>query len=217
VDQQFLDAWHARVAGALDDALDFLAAHDENPWSDGVLGEWVRELCAFRFQEHNLSAIAALIRKRDPHLCEAGLLLGAAAVQHVGGVEQLEPALVELVRGSPLDSWILLALVALLGKYLGPLVPQLTPVYRALVTRKRGAPPPERCIHRNRYIAPERELEQLYEQQALQTLQPTERDLVYLPILEARHHTSGWRPTVLKILETMGLDPAQHEKALSRR
>ena len=213
---QFIDRWHAGIARALDDALAFLSAHPESPFSDGILGEWLRELGAFRFEERHLVPIISLLKKRDPHLQEAGVGLAAAALRTVDGAEAIEPALTALISAPDLDPWVLQSVVDLLSGYIGPRGPLFTQVYRVLVRLKPG-PGPRRglpCIMRNRAIDPFRDLIQLYEQHLLQTLNPTPRDLLLLPILEARHHTRGWQATLVRVLQTMGNDVDQHLRVL---
>ena len=212
----FIDHWHAGIARALDDALAFLATHEESPFSDGILGEWLRELCAFRFQERHLAPIVALIKKRDPHLQEAGVSLAAAALRNVDGAQAIEPALAALAGAPDLDTWVLQAIVDLLSGHIGPRGALFTEVYRVLVklkpvARSRRGPP---GIMRNRAINPFGDLIGLYEQHLLQTLNPTARDLLLLPALEARHHTRGWQPTMVRVLQTMGLDVDHHLRVL---
>jgi hypothetical protein len=208
---RFLDRWHARVGDALVDALEFLAAQEESPFSDGVLSQWVRELCALRFEARHVGPVLALLEKRDPHLHEAGVRLAARAIELTDDVEAFESRVAALLRDPQLELWVLQAVVDLLRRFVGPRGPLFTEAYRALVS----LPPPRgRRIMRNRFIAPQRDLDELYEQHALQTLRPTERDLLFLPVLEARYGTRGWRPTVVSILEKMGLDVAHHMKVL---
>jgi hypothetical protein len=109
---------------------------------------------------------------------------------------------------------VLRELVRLLHGFIGPRDPLFTPVYRALVAPRVK---PAEHIMRNMHIDPERDLVLLYEQHALQTLTPTERDQVILPVLEARHATRGWRATLLAILASMKLDAAHHFKVLGGR
>ncbi len=208
---QFLDEWHARLADALHDGLAFLAGCDAHPFPDGVLHDWVRQLCTFHFEPRDVAPIAALIRKRDPHLQEAGVELATAALSHVDAGTAIGDAVAELLRAQPVDDWVLLAVVGLLQHF------ELTAVYREVVklaprTRPRGMT----GIMRNRHIDPYRELDQLYEQNAIQTLVPQERDLCYLPLLEARLGTRGWAATQRRILEQMGFDPDEHLKLLRR-
>ena len=122
-----------------------------------------------------------------------------------------ESRIAALLRDPELEPWVLHAVVGLLRGFIGPRPPLFTEAYRALVSL---SPPRGRRIMRSRYIAPLRDLEELYEQHALQTLHPTERDLLLLPALEARHRTRGWRSTMIAILEKMGLDVAHHMKVL---
>ena len=214
-EDDFIARWHERVAGALDEALEFLAGHEECPFSDGVLGEWVRELCAFRFQDRHVPPIVALMGKRDPLLQEAGVLLAKAALQHVDCSDQIEPSLAALARLPP-DNWVLQAIVDLLSEHVGILCASFISVYRELVQPPKAAPGGF-GIMRNRHIDPRRDLIELYEQQVLQTLQPSERDLLFLPILEARYGTRGFQATQRAILERMGLDVAHHLRVLSGR
>ena len=218
MNDDFIDRWHAGVARALDDALAFLSAHEESPFSDGILGEWLRELSAFRFQARHLAPIIVLLKKPDPHLQEAGVVLAAAALRSVDGAAAIEPALAALASAPDLDPWVLQSIVDLLQRHIGPRGPLFTKVYRVLVTLKPDVSPHRRLpgIMRNRGIDPFRDLIQLYEQHLLQTLHPTARDLLLLPILEARHHTRGWKETLVRVLQTMGNDVDQHLRVLKR-
>jgi hypothetical protein len=212
----FIERWRARLAGALDDALAHLAAHQRSPYSDGVLGDWVRQLRTFPVAEHHLPHLLALIGKPDPHLQEAGVQLAEAALSHLDCADAIEPAIAALLA-RPVDSWVLEAIIDLLHRSIGPLGPQFTSIYRALIALPPGARAAGDGIQRNRYINPRARLLTLYQQHALQTIEPTDRDLLLLPLLEARHGTRGWRETQLAILAAMGLDPAQHFRALRGR
>lgn len=207
----FLEQWHVRCGDALADALAFLAEHEETPYADGVLGDWVRTLAALRFEPRHTPFVLRLLEKRDPWLKEAGLILAPRALGRGGDAAPFEDRLVALLRDPELELWVLEAVVGFLGHFIGGRGPQFTEAYRELVSL---APPSGRRIARNRFIDPLGALDALYEQHALQSSHPTERDRVILPVLEARYRTRGWRPTVERILERMGLDPEQHWKAL---
>jgi hypothetical protein len=206
-----LDRWYARVHEALAEALAMLADCDHAPLSDGVLGEWVDSLCTLRFTAEDLHAIARIVGKRDPLLQEAGVRLAAAALERLPSSEELDAALAELVA-RPLDSWVLRALIAVLRRT----ARQLPEVYEGLA-RVHRTPPKGHGIARNMHIDAWAELEQVYEQHAIQTIAPARRDLAYLPILERRLGTRGWEATQREILKRMGYDHAQHLALLRRR
>lgn len=149
-----IERWRARVGDALAEALEFLAGHDESPFSDGVLGEWMRELTIQRIEERHLPAIEVLLRKPDPHLVEAGLELASRALECLGCADRLEPSLAKVARDLRDESWVLEALIELLRD--SPW--DFGSVYREL-EKPRPAPRDRRLsIHRNRYINPERDL-----------------------------------------------------------
>lgn len=220
--EEFLDKWHQKADWLLDKALEFLAGHEECPFSDGVLGEWVEQLARFRFAPRHLPSLVRLASKLDPLLAEAGIRLAAGAAATLEGVGQaLEEPLVRLLRRSWVDPWIVHALAGFLGAQQGPQDPPLTGIYRELVEWMRGPSAPEgprtlRMIMRTRYINPREELVELFEHNALQSAEPTERDRLVLPILEEQHRTSGWRDTVAAICKKLDLDPREHFAALKR-
>jgi hypothetical protein len=151
---QAIERWRARVGDALAEALEFLAAHDESPFSDGVLGEWMRELVTQRIEERHIPAIEVLLRKPDPHLVEAGLELATRALECLGCAERLEPSLAKVARDLRDEGWVLEALIELLRESHS----EFPSVYRELAN-PRPAPRERRLsIHRNRYIDPERDL-----------------------------------------------------------
>ena len=213
---RFLQAWHERAAPLLDEALIFLAGLEQSPFADGVLGDWVDQVRGFRFAERHTQPIVALVNKDDPFLQEAGLRLAASAMDQVDGLgEALELPLAELLQREPVDPWVLRAVARLLGNLIGPQDPPMTAAYRELVRivePEELEPMPEdaRQIMRNMFINPRRELIELFEQIALQTMSPGERELALLPVLEDKHETKGWQATVSCLLERMGLDPEEH-------
>ena len=226
---RFLEAWQQRAAPLLDEALEFLAGQPELPLPDGVLGDWVDQLRTMPFADRHADALVALIDKDDPHLQEAGLRLAAAAARRTGELgERLELPLTRLLERDTVDQWVLRAVVRLLGCFIGPEAPPLTSVYRELV-RVLQAPAGEADggeddageqdassgevrpgIMRNMFINPRREAIDLFEQIALQSLHPGDRELAILPVLEEHNETRGWRDTVVCLLERMGLDPDEH-------
>lgn len=207
----YIQDWHARVHPALAEALAFLADAEAVPVPDGVLGERIDTLRAMRFTEADLDRIARIVGKRDALLQEAGVELAAAALRQIGGDERLEPALAQLVA-QPIDPWVLKALLAVLRD--GSRT--LTTVYEGLA-RIHEQPPRTFGIMRNAAIGPWRDLITIYEQHAIQTLRPQQRDLAYLPILERMHRTRGWEATARAILTKMGFDPDEHFRLLRRR
>jgi hypothetical protein len=48
-------------------------------------------------------------------------------------------------------------------------------------------------------------------------VQPHERDLAYLPILERELGTRGWEATQRHVLQSMGFDPDEHLRLLRGR
>jgi hypothetical protein len=208
--REFIQAWHARMHPALADALAHLASYDKSPVADGELGDWVDALCAMRFDPTDVRPIATLIDKQDPHLQEAGLQLARAALRTVDANAAFEFPLTRLVA-EEIDPWVLEALVELLQHSRHPYLA----VYQGLV-RNHGKRPKGPGIMRNRHIEPWSRLERVYEQHAIQTATPKPRDLVYLPILEAKHATTGWLPTLRAILTKLGFDPDQHIAMLQR-
>lgn len=207
----FLDQWNVRCGAALHDALAFLAGHDAAPYPDGVLGDWVATLRALHFEERHVPLVLSLLEKRDPWLMEAGLRLTARALALHEDPAAFESRIVRILGDDALEPWVLLSVVELLERCIGPSEPSFTEVYRALATL---TPPRGRRIARNRHIDPMARLVPLYEQLLLQARQPSVRDLVILPAVEARHGTRGFRATVESILARMGLDRDQHWKAL---
>jgi len=229
--ERFLERWQERVGPLLDEALEFLAGQEAPPFPDGVLGDWVDQLRTMPFGERHAGPLIALIDKDDPFLQEAGLRLAAPAAARIDGLgERLEIPLARLLEREAIDPWVLRAVVRLLGCFIGPEDPPLTAVYRELVrvleepAPEAGEVPPEQearegegseqearpAIMRNMFINPRREAIELFEQIALQSLHPGERERALLPVLEERHGARGWRETVVCLLERMGIDPDDH-------
>lgn len=199
--------WHGTIAE--------LAACDESPTSDGMLLEWVREQ---QPRASDVPALIALFAKEDPHLQEAGVELATALIRIVSGaLMHLEPALVSLAARE-LDPWVVEAIVELLEHapsatvimvlaprhqddlaprglpLMPPAFPAATPTAFPALS---SAPPARRFIARNRLPQPWLRLEQLYAQLALAAgAFPAPHDLAYLPILERRYETHGWRETL---------------------
>jgi len=209
---EIIDAWHARVHGALNDALAYLASLEAVPVSDGILIEWIDVLVAMKFAESDIPLIVRIIDKTDPHLQEAGVRLARAAFRSAGGTDELEPALARLVS-QPIDPWVLEALVDLLADTRA----ELTTVYQGLAQIHGQPPRREWGILRNRSIQPWRRLVQVYLQNAIQVVHPRERDLAYLPVLECELGTRGWDVTQRHILSNMGFDPDEHLRLLRGR
>jgi hypothetical protein len=209
-----IERWRSRVGDALAEALEFLAGHEKSPFSDGVLGEWMRELVGQRLEERHLSSVETLLQRPDPHLIEAGLELAARALECFDCVDRLEPSLARIAREQRDEPWVLEALVDLLRR----IGAEFVQVYGELAK----PPPPRRRrdwpgINRNRMIQPEVELVTLFEQHLLRRLQPWARDELILPVLERKHGTKGWRDTQLAVLKQMGLDPDHHFRVLRGR
>jgi hypothetical protein len=215
-----LRAWHEQSSRLLDDALAILAGHEESPFSDGVLGEWMRELVCLRPEPRHAAPIAALLGRRDLLLREAGIELATTLLAHQPDAHAvIEGPLAHAIEDHP-DAWILEAVVALLRRNFGVHAPPLVPVYRALakVLARPPAPHPSgRAIMRNRHIEPRGELLVIFEQHVIQTLAPDERERIILPLLEARHGTRGFEATQRRILENMGFDADEHRARLARR
>jgi hypothetical protein len=216
-----IEAWHRGLRGAVTDALTYLAGLDESPVSDGILGDWIDTLVAMRFSADDVPLIVRMIDKPDPHLQEAGLRLARSAVGTFGETDELEAALARVVSRD-IDGWVLEALVDLLATTRL----ELTAVYQKLAAVHGASsaheglssgPTRRRWIMRNRYIQPWRRLVELYEQNAIQTPEPRERDLAYLPVLERELGTRGWRATQRHILTRMGFDPDEHLRLLRGR
>ena len=225
-----IEAWHRNLRGAVTDALTYLAGLDESSVSDGILGDWIDTLVAMRFTSDDVPLIVRIIDKADPHLQEAGIRLARSAIGAPDDTPTLEAALARVVSRD-IDAWVLEALVDLLAFTRL----ELTTVYQKLAavhgatpaygeprrnTSKLGTStgaPHRRYIMRNRHIQPWRRLVELYQQNAIQTLEPRERDLAYLPILERELGTHGWRATQRHILTSMGFDPEQHLQLLRGR
>jgi hypothetical protein len=209
---EIIDAWHARVHNAVNDALAYLASLEATPFSDGILGEWIDAMVAMRFTADDVPLIVRIIDKTDPHLQEAGVRLARAALRTVDAAAELEPALARLVSRE-IDPWVLEALVDVLAdtRY------ELTPVYQGLAQIHGKFPTSGWGILRNRAIQPWRRLVQVYLQHAIQVVRPRERDLAYLPILERELGTRGWEVTQRHILTSMGFDPDEHLRLLRGR
>lgn len=185
-----------------------LAACDESPTSDGMLLEWVREQHP---RASDVPALTALFAKEDPHLQEAGVELATALIRIVSGaLMHLEPALVSLA-GRDLDPYVIEAIVELLEhapsatvimalapRHQDELAPRAMPTTPPVFpTATPAAFPKRRMILRNRLPQPWLRLEQLYAQLALAAgAFPAPHDLAYLPILEHRYQTRGWRQTL---------------------
>ena len=122
----------------------------------------------------------------------------------------LEPALVTLA-GRELDPWVVEAIVELLEHApSATVIMALAPRHQdELAARALPDTPPafpvatpaalakRRFIMRNRLPQPWLRLEQLYAQLALAAgAFPAPHDLAYLPILEHRYQTRGWRQTL---------------------
>ena len=208
----FIDQWPAKTHPLLVEALDWLASHDTNPDSDGVVGRWVTSLCAFDFQREDAPKIAALLGKTDPHLVEHGVKLATALLGCVDAWDVFEAPLVKMIARGPVDLWVAEAVVGLLSRAHAAAPPS---VYRALA-RQHGIPAAREGIMRNRGIRPWRDLEEVYAQNMLQTLEPTERELAVLPILEKKLGTKGFLDTQAKVIRDLGYDPAEHRKLLAR-
>jgi hypothetical protein len=189
--------WHGTIAE--------LAACDESPTSDGMLLDWVRDQ---QPRASDVPALTALFEKEDPHLQEAGVELATALIRIVSGaLLHLETALANLA-GRELDPWVVEAIVELLEhapsatvimaiapRHQDELAPRELPP--ALPVATPTAFPKRRFILRNRLPRPWLRLEQLYAQLALAAgAFPAPHDLAYLPILEHRFATSGWRQTL---------------------
>jgi hypothetical protein len=220
-----IEAWHRSLRGAVTNALTYLASLDESPVSDGILGDWIDTLVAMRFTSDDVPLIVRIIDKSDPHLQEAGIRLARSAIGAPDDTPALEAALARVVSRE-IDAWVLEALVDLLAFTRL----ELTSVYQKLAavhgaTPAYGEPrgdestgaPRRRYILRNRHIQPWRRLVELYQQNAIQTLEPRERDLAYLPVLERELGTRGWRATQRHILTSMGFDPDEHLRLLRGR
>ena len=217
---QFLRAWQSKANQLLGEALGFLAALADWPLSDGVLGDWIRQLEKLPFDSEHLSAIEALFDKPDPLLQEAGILLAAAASDRLGETAcQFEQPLAKVLATSDVDPWLVHASVRLLSCHIGPHGPQFIEAHQALVAWLALPPtqtlPGPRQIFRTMYIDPRSELIDLFVQQALQTLMPTKLIEVLLPVLEHEHGTSGWVETFDALLNRMGFDPDDHRRRLS--
>ncbi len=210
----FIDAWHAKLRSSVREALAQIVALDKLPVPDGVFGDWLDTVCAMRFEDDDLSAIAAIIDKPDPFLQEAGLRLARAASRTLSAEAMIEPSLVLLVGRDDLDPWVLDAIIDLLTETRD----SFTSVYQALakVHGRADGRPRFTGIMRNRAIHPWNRLEHLYQQLVIQTLDPTPRDLAYLPILETKLSTRGWEPTLRHIMAEMGHDPDEYVAMLRR-
>jgi hypothetical protein len=212
-DSKAIERWRARVGDALTEALEFLAGHQKSPFSDGVLGDWMRELSTQRLEERHLSSVETLLQRPDPHLIEAGLELAARALEHVDCADRLEPLLARVALEQRGEPWVMEALLDLLRRSRAEFVA----VYRELAQPAPPRRPGWPAIMRNRHIEPERDLLALFEQHLLQRLQPWPRDELILPVLERRHGTRGWQATQLAVLKQMGLDPDHHFRLLRGR
>jgi hypothetical protein len=189
-----------------------LAACDESPTTDGMLLDWVREQ---QPRASDVPALIALFGKEDPHLQEAGVELATALIRIVSGaLMHLEAALVELASRD-LDPYVVEALVELLEhapsatvimalapRHQDELAPRALPAMPPAFPAATPTPfpvlaPQRRSIMRNRRPQPWLRLEQLYAQLALAAgAFPAPHDLAYLPILEHRYETQGWRQTL---------------------
>jgi hypothetical protein len=202
-----LAQWHRRAAVLLDEALDFLNAHDEAPCSDGVVGEWVRQLEHFRFEERHTAPIIALIGKRDLILREKGVLLARSLLDDVeSAMADVDAAVASMLEDSPVDPWILEAVARLLSHHAQR--GQFLATYRRIASElghshQRRAPAPGRGIMRNRGIDPHRTFITLFEQHILDATTQTERERLVLPFVEAALGTRGFEATRESILRRL--------------
>ena len=189
-----------------------LAACDESPTTDGMLLDWVREQ---QPRASDVPALTALFAKEDPHLQEAGVELATALIRIVSGALMHLEAPLATLAARDLDPWVVEALVELLEHApSATVIMALAPRHQdELAARELPAMPPafpaappaafpaltpaRRFILRNRLPQPWVRLEQLYAQLALVAgAFPAPHDLAYLPILEHRYQTRGWRDTL---------------------
>ncbi len=217
----FIAAWNARAALLVDDALAELLKYDACPIPDGVLGQWIRQLEGLHLTTHQTARIVALLGKRDPLLQEAGIKLASRLLDCVpSDAHAVEAPLAKLLSEHPVDPWLLEAVAELLGRHSGTNDPLFVSVHRELAREMMAPPPPRRTLPRGitraRAINPFRTLAHQFEQHVLQRLTPTERELAVLPVLEAEHGTRGFEATQRRILESMGLDVAEHLAVLRR-
>ncbi len=189
-----LAAWHARADVLLDEALALLVDHEELPFADG---EWVRQLARFRFSAQHVAPVVALIRKRDPFLCEAGIVLAASLLErNRDAAAEVDAAVASVFEAPPVNPWILEAIASLASRHAELARFPLT--YRRLVVELEARPSiamePQR-IMRNRAIAPHRRFIGMFEHHILSAQTQTERERLVLPLVEAALGTRGFEAT----------------------
>ncbi len=210
----FIGDWNVRAGLLVEDALAELVKYDECPIADGVLGQWIRQLEVLQLTSHHTTPIVALLGKRAPLLQEAGIKLASQLIECVPiAAQAIEAPLVKLLAERPVDLWVLEAVAQLLRRHSKTNDPPFVPIYRELVHEMLEPSPRPRGPHgimRNRAINPYHALTEQFEQHFLQRLEPTERELTILPVLETKHGTRGFEATQRRILESMGFDVAEH-------
>lgn len=201
-----LAAWHARAELLLDEALAVLVEQDESPLADGVLGEWTRQLARFRFSERHVAPVVTLVRKRDPLLCEAGLVLATSLLErNVHAAPDVDAAVAAVFDASPVDPWILEAIATLASRHAE--IARFPLTYRRLVVELAAAKPiarEARIIMRNRAIAPHQRFIELFEHHILSAHAQTERERLVLPLVEAALGTRGFEATREAIARRFG-------------
>jgi hypothetical protein len=203
--QSYYDKWNHKADGLLTEALHFLSAFAENPFDEEQLRRWIAQLSQFRIQPDHLNVILEIIGKDDSHLQEAGIVMATSGSRHVPSMEvDFENVLVRVLSKNLVDLWIIRAIIRFLGAFIGNQGPQFTRVYKQLadwLKVSKETKNDKTRLTRTMYINPKEELLDLFEQHLLQTLAPTERIKIILPILENHYETDGWMPTLNKILE----------------
>jgi hypothetical protein len=203
--------WHLRSGALLDDALAMLCNAEESPFTDGVLGDWTRQLAKFKFEARHATPVATLIRKDDVHLAEAGFQLALPLGSRDGEVSSTIAAAIEAhLQRAYVDDWILLRIAELLQNGVSTRADEWSGVHRELVRvlRKPHDPHERRAgkIMRNRGVHPRLDLIDHFGHCMLNTRAPTKIDTIVLPLLEEKFGTKGFEATQRKIFESLRLD-----------
>lgn len=194
-------ALNEKCAFVLADALEHIVRYDRLPASDGAFGDHIAMLCALPPRKEHLPLIIKLIKKSDPFLQEAGVLLASASVRVLNDYSGLEAPLCDLLKTPDLDPWVLHAIVQFAGLSNNSRSPGLVNLYSSLsevafdgtTERQRGRQGV--VIMRNKGIRPHADARQLMDQVMLNSTKPTPRSVAILPYLEKACGTKGWEDT----------------------
>ncbi len=179
-----------------------IAQYENLPTIDGRFLRYLDVLCALPPRKEHYSFIIELLKKKDPHLQEAGVKLATASVSKLYDYTGLEEPLCNILGQSDLEPWVLDAICWFACATQGHDSPPLTKFYRefAAVAYERSpqkkAPEPRRSAFlRSAGIQPYEDARKWVIQVMAGSEKPTPRSIAVLPYLERAFKTKGWAET----------------------